>query len=243
MKYYLLALLLSLLYGILGFYVSDSLYIGLGIGAIFALTLLILVVPLYLRHEEKERKRHECYRFLNTFIISLSVSQSGERALEEVSLDLKGEEKEIFEAIAQLSLEERIAYFARYFENSSYTMFLSIFQLYENQGGDVLEVAEPLLKEVTLQEETGDAMEKIRYRNLLQFASLWGMSYLVLGFTRYGLSNFYSLLSVSIPYLATEMVYFLIALVAFVLFALAFTGEKITFQRRKSHEEITPQKA
>ena len=101
---------------------------------------------------------HECYRFLNTFIISLSVSQSGERALEEVSLDLKGEEKEIFEAIAQLSLEERIAYFARYFENSSYTMFLSIFQLYENQGGDVLEVAEPLLKEVTLQEETGDAM-------------------------------------------------------------------------------------
>ena len=58
MKYYLLALLLSLLYGILGFYVSDSLYIGLGIGAIFALTLLILVVPLYLRHEEKERKRH-----------------------------------------------------------------------------------------------------------------------------------------------------------------------------------------
>ena len=81
-------------------------------------------------------------------------------------------------------------------------------------------------------------MEKIRYRNLLQFASLWGMSYLVLGFTRYGLSNFYSLLSVSIPYLATEMVYFLIALVAFVLFALAFTGEKITFQRRKSHADV-----
>jgi hypothetical protein len=243
MKYYLIALILSLLYGVLGFYVADSLFIGLGIGAIFFLVLSFLVVPLYLRHEEKERKRHECYRFLNTFIISLSVSQSGERALEAVSLDMRGEEKEIFDAISQLSLEERISYLARYFESSSYAMFLSLFQLYENQGGDVLELAEPLLKEITLQEETGDALEKIRYRNLLQFASLWGMSYLVLGFTRYGLSNFYSLLSVSIPYLATEMVYFVIALFAFVYFGVVFTGEKITFQRRKENVQIPAEKA
>jgi hypothetical protein len=235
MKYYLFALLLSLAYGFLGFFVSTYLYVGLAIGLLFFLILGLLVVPLFTRHDEKERKRHECYQFLNTFVISLSVSQSGEKALEAASLDMKGEEKEVFEAITSLSLEERLSYMSRYFENNSYQMFLSIFRLFESQGGDVLQLAEPLLKEITWQEENGNALEKIRRRNLVQFAALWGMSYLVLAFTRYGLSNFYGLLSKSLPYLATEMVYFAVALVAFVIFALRYTGEKISMQRRKVH--------
>src|SRR5574344_1186843 len=233
MKYYLAALILSLLYGFLGYFVSTSLYVGLGIGAIFALVLLVFSAPVHIRHDEKERKRHECYHFLNTFIISLSVTQSGERSLEATALDMKGEEKSIYDAVETLSLDERIGYFANYFSSPSYAMFLSIYRLYESQGGDVLVLAEPLLKEITLEEESGDALEKIRKKNLVQFAVLWAMSYLVVAFTRWGLSNFYALLSVSIPYLLTAMVYFVIALVAFVLFALRSTQEKITFQRRK----------
>jgi hypothetical protein len=243
MKYTLAALALSLLYGLLGYYVSASLALGLAIGGLFALTLVFLVVPLCLRYDEKERKRHECYHFLNTFIISLSVTQSGERSLEAAGLDMKGEEKSIFDAIENLTLDEKIAYFANYFASPSYAMFLSIYQLYESQGGDVLALAEPLLKEITLEEETGDALAKIRKKNLLQFAGLWGMSYIVLAFTRLGLTNFYALLSASLPYLATEMVYFVLALVSFVLFARRLTGEPITFQRRKKDALLAEKKA
>jgi hypothetical protein len=121
-------------------------------------------------------------------------------------------------------------------------MFLSIYRLYQTQGGDVLVLAEPLLKEITLEEASGDALEKIRWRNLFNFASLWAMSYLVLGFTRWGLSNFYSLLASSTSYLATEMVYFALVLVGFVLFAKRLTGEKISFQRRKKDETLTCKK-
>ena len=242
MKYDILAILIAFLYGLLAYFVSTSLYIGLGVGAIFALILLFLVVPLHVRHDEKERKRHECYRFRNSFIISLSVTQSGERSLEAASLDMKGEEKAIYEAIETLSLDERIGYFANYFTSPSYAMFLSIYRLYQTQGGDVLVLAEPLLKEITLEEASGDALEKIRWRNLFNFASLWAMSYLVLGFTRWGLSNFYSLLASSTSYLATEMVYFALVLVGFVLFAKRLTGEKISFQRRKKDETLTCKK-
>jgi hypothetical protein len=242
MKYYIFAILLAFLYGLLGYFVTTSLYLGLGIGAIFALALCFLVVPLVLHQDEKERKRHECYRFLNTFIISLSVSQSGERALEAASVDMKGEEKDIFDAIDALSIEEKLGYFANYFEDTSYAMFLSIFRLFESQGGDVLELAEPLLKEITLQEENGDALVQIRKRNLVQFASLWGMSYLVLGFTRWGLNNFYGILASSIPYVATEMVYFAVALVAIVLFAQRYTGIRVGSLRRKKDAKLAPSK-
>src|SRR5574344_803682 len=142
MKYYIASVVLSLLYGLLGYWVSTSLYIGLGIGVIFALVLFIIAIPVNLRHDDKERKRHECYRFINTFIISLSVTQSGERSLQAVSLDMKGEEKSINDAIETLSLDERIGYFANYFSSPSYAMFLSIYRLFESQGGEVLSLAE-----------------------------------------------------------------------------------------------------
>jgi hypothetical protein len=243
MKYYLGALLLSAIFGFLSFAVSTYPYIGLGVGALFGLILMLLVVPLCLHYEEKERKRHECYRFINTFIISLSVSQSGESALEAASLDMKGEEKNIYEALGRLSIEEKLGYFANYFPGTSYAMFLSIYRLFESQGGEVLQLAEPLLKEITLEEEKGDALAKIRHKNLLQFASLWGMSCLVLAFTRYGLANFYGLLAKSIPFLATQLAYFALALLSFVLFAVSYTGEKIAFQRRKKDGAVPEEKA
>lgn len=242
MKYYLLAIVLSFVYGVLAYFVSTYLAIGLGVGILFALLLLFLVVPLVQRYNEKERKRHECYHFINTFIISLSVSQSGESALEAAALDMNGEEKNIYEALGNLSVEEKIGYFANYFTGTSYAMFLSIFRLYESQGGEVLELAEPLLKETTLEEEKGDALAKIRRKNLLQFVSLWGMSGLVLAFTRYGLSSFYGLLAKSVPYLATQLAYFVLALISFVLFARSYTGEKISFQRRKKDGVIPAEK-
>jgi hypothetical protein len=242
MKYSFGALGLVLIYGFLAYAVSTYLYIGLAVGALFGLILIVFVVPLVLRYEEKERKRHECYRFINTFVISLSVSQSGESALEAASLDMKGEEKSIYDALGPLSIEEKIGYFANYFPGTSYAMFLSIFRLFESQGGEVLELAEPLLKEITLEEGKGDALSKIRRKNLVSFASLWGMSCLVLAFTRFGLANFYSLLARSIPYLVTQLAYFALALLSFVLFAVSYTGEKISFQRRKKDGAVPIQK-
>ena len=233
MKYYLAALILALLFGFLAYAVSTYLAIGLAIGSLFGLILILLVVPMVLRYAEKERKRHENYRFINTFVISLSVSQSGEAALEAASLDMEGEEKRIYEAIDRLSIEEKIGYFANYFTSTSYVMFLSIFRLFESQGGDVLQLAEPLLKEITLEEEKGDALAKIRHKNLVQFASLWGMSCLVLAFTRFGLANFYGLLAKSIPFLVTQLAYFAFALLSFVLFARTYTNEKIALGRRE----------
>jgi len=241
-KYYLGALFLALIFGFLAYAVSTYPFIGLAIGTLFGIILIIMIVPLVIRYGEKERKRHECYRFINAFIISLSVSRSGESALEAASFDMKGEEKNIYDALGSLSIEEKIGYFANYFPGTSYAMFLSIFRLFESQGGDVLELAEPLLKEITLEEEKGDALSKIRRKNLLSFASLWGMSCLVLAFTRFGLANFYGLLAKSIPFLTAQLAYFALALLSFVLFAVSYTGEKISFQRRKKDGNVPVQK-
>jgi hypothetical protein len=242
MKYYLFALIISLAYALLAYFVSLNLYVGIATLAFFLLSSFFLIVPQYQRHEEKERKRHECFRFINAFVITLSVSQSGEEAFKSATMDLHGEEKELLDAIASLSLDEKIDYLTSYFERSSYAMFVSIYRLYEEQGGDVLKLAEPLLKEITRNEEGGNAKEKARWAGFGQFTMLWGMSYLVFACIRFGLKNYYLNLAHSVPFLLTAIAYFAIALASFLIYACVHTEEPLRLGRKKDAATLYQEK-
>jgi hypothetical protein len=233
MKWYLVFLLISLFFGLLSYLISTYWFMGVGVFLLFALAFYFLVIPLLLAHEEKERKRHECYQFVNSFIIALSVSQSPEKAFQAAKEGTVGEEKEVLEGIEELSINERLDYLRGYFLLRYYPMFLSIYSLFQEQGGDVLEVSEGLLKEVTREETSGDSLEKMRLKSLLQFSVLWVMSFLVMAFLRIGLASFYDQLKASLPYQITAFAYFLIAILSFCVYAFASSGEKLP--ERKKH--------
>jgi hypothetical protein len=79
--------------------------------------------PYSLHYEEKKGNGTNA---IVSSIPSSSLFRSANRAkkaLEAASLDMKGEEKNIYEALGRLSIEERLGYFANYFPGTSYRCF------------------------------------------------------------------------------------------------------------------------
>ncbi|MCH3909923.1 MAG: hypothetical protein LKF75_03000 [Bacilli bacterium] len=238
---YLLSIIISLLFGGLAYAISSHLYIGIGIFLLYSIVFIVVFAPMLKKFQAKERKRHECYRFVNGFIVSLSVSGSLDDAYQSATLGAVDEEESLLKAISNLSVNERIDYLASYFVEPYYRMFLSIISLYLDQGGDLLDLAEPLIKEVGHNEIFKDEIHDVKIRYLGQFISLWFMSALVLLFVRIGLNGFYDSLSKSLPYLLTSVAYFLIAIASFAYFIFLFSEEK-PFSKGKERMKIGKKK-
>lgn len=226
MKLYVVSLFLAFLNGGLCYLLTENLYIAIGVMFVFLLVLFLVEIPLLKRYESQERKRHEAYNFVNNFIISLSVTASSINAFSSAreGIDSNGELARILNSIEGGGVDMKLHYLENYFLVSYYPMFLSIFTLYEEQGGDFLKLAEPLLKEVTREEEFGNTLAKESHKRLFQYVTLWGMSSLILAFLRFGLSGFYPILITSIPFLIIATLYFAIVLLGIFLYSLAYTG-------------------
>ncbi|MCR4561885.1 MAG: hypothetical protein K5694_01580 [Bacilli bacterium] len=230
MYLYLIFFLISLINGFLCYLITSSYVIGIAAMIIYLLATLFLVVPTVKRHMVRVKKRHECFRFVNTFIVSLSVSQSGQEAYESALTGGSDELSKTADSITNLTIDERLQYLERFFLVDYYRMFYTIYQLYLTQGGDVLTLAEPLLKETTLFETHENSLEKVRVRYLTQFAVLWVLTILVLIFVRVGLNNYYTQLVQSSLYIVLAVLYFVIELISIVIFAYRVSGEKFSLK-------------
>lgn len=227
-KLLIFSVALSLFFGSLAFLVAWNFYIALAVFVLFFLTFDFLISPLIEAYAAKERKRHEAYRFVNGFLITLSVTLSPENAYASATGEAKGELSELVSRLSSSSVDERLEYLKGYFLESYYAMFVSVFHLYEEQGGDVLSLSESLLKETARKEEEGDALQKESIRKLVEFVSLWLLSVVIIVFVRICLRTFYGSLVRNPLYLGCLGLYFLIAIVSFVLFTSVFTAEKVS---------------
>ncbi|HBM99813.1 MAG TPA: hypothetical protein DD384_01000 [Firmicutes bacterium] len=199
------------------------------------LLFLLFIEPLVSRYQTKMRKGEETYRFIHSFVISLSASKSMDLAFRNAAYGLSGEEKAVLESVSDKSFDERLEYLSKYFQTDIYRVFLSSIRLYEEEGGEILDIASPLLKESTAIEEDRISHSKNVVTSLAQFSSLWLMSLLVMGILRFGLSSFYQMLANHIGFILLVMAYFLIAYVSFLLFAIGITKEKIQFKGVQFH--------
>ena len=225
-------LFLSLYFGIIAYVTTSSLMIAAIVFLSYFAISFAFIKPLIKRYLDKRRKHHEVFNFINHFIISLSVTSSLDQAFEDATIDAKGEEKALLESIAPMTTMEKLEYLPRYFEEDIYNVFLSIVKAYIEQGGDLIEIASPLLNEVTFNEEKNNSLETIRKKSLVQYGSLWFLSTIVLAFLRFGLSNFYDTLTKNLPYLLTASAYFAIAIVSFYIYVRSYTGEKMSLERK-----------
>lgn len=237
MNLILIYLILSLYFAAIAFVVTSNIYLALIVLVLFFAVSVTLINPILKKFIDKTRKNHELFHFINHFIISLAVTLSIDQAFQDATIDIKGEQKEIVESIDMMTTMEKLTYLKQYFETDLYQVFLSIVTLFQEEGGDLLEIASPLLIEATKNEEKQNAMEGLQKKSLIQFGSMWFLSTLILAFLRFGLANFYDILATSVPYLLTAMAYFLVAIVSFYVYATSVTGEKLSFVRSKPDEK------
>jgi len=211
--------LLSIYFGTIGTIITKNIYYGFAVFAVFIAVSLLFICPTIKKSETTRRKKHEVFHFINNFIVSLTITSSLDQAFEDATLEIKGEEKEVVKGIAHLSTNEKLDYLALYYDEDIYRVFLSVVKLYQEQGGNLLDIASPLLDEAALNEEKQNSMETQKKKSIIQFSSMWFLSSLILCFLRYGLSSFYDILVESLPYLLTSVAYFLIAIFSFCMYA------------------------
>lgn len=234
---------ISVYFGAVAGLITNDVIIGVLIGALFLIVLLAFVSRMVKAHAEKTRKKHETYRFINSFIVSLSVTQSLDQAFEDAGMETSGEEKTLIESTSNMPSAERLDYLKGYFQNDLYDVFTSIIDLYAEQGGDIIALSSNLLKEASLEEGKQIQKEAVARKALLQHGTLWFLSTIILAFLRYGLSSFYEELSASLPFTLLALAYFLIALSGIFVFAMIYTGEKPVFEKRGRREKNAEEKA
>ncbi len=234
MKFYLASVFISLLYGGLAYLVFDNYFYAIGVFVVYAATTLAFLSPLAIRHVTEVKKHHQAYRFANNFIVSLSITSSSEVAYDSALNGLDDNNfRDFVSRIKSMPINERIKYLGNYFEVPFYGMFLSIYDIYLDQGGDCLKVADPLLKEISRDEEYVRSLDKNSQKLLIQFAIFWILSGFILGFLRFGLSGYYKIMLQSTAFKMIGIMYFLLVLASFFIFGKSYTGLPI-FRRKKN---------
>ena len=231
----ILFVVVSLGLGGVAYFVSMNLFLAIGVGLLFLLLFVLVVNPAIGKYQKIQQKRHECYTFVNSFLITMSVCESLQKSFELATQSAQKDFKATLDAIALYETKERIEYLSNYFETPIYDMFLSVLDIYTERGGDILKLSKSLMEELTRMEETTISLSKHAASVLIQWIVLWAMSLAILVFVRFGLDSFYTYLSSSISYVAMIMVYFLLLLVSIVIFTQKYTGINL-FARKKQKE-------
>ena len=134
---------------------------------------------------------HSCYTFINSFIISLSTNSSLLSALDSTKLTMDKEYVTIIDGLTNLNEMERIDYLKRYYEFDIYYLFLSVVEIFVEQGGDILTLSYYLIEESRRNEDYLIKCENISRRKIVEFSLLWIFTLLIIIILRFSLNTFY----------------------------------------------------
>ncbi len=191
-KFYLIFFIASLAFGAVCFISTSNIYISIGVFLISLLYLSIFMIKLIKKGQEKVRRFHECYQFINTFIISLSVKASINAAFETTSATLGDDFKDYINDIDELSIEEKLEYLRRYFPYHIYSLFLNILNIWSEEGGNIISMSTHLIEEARSGEEYVITSSSLARKKAMGISFLWAICLAILLFLRFALNQFYS---------------------------------------------------
>ena len=214
MNLVLVGIVVSLVFAGVTFIASQNIFSAIGVLIIFTLFFVLIVRRLVNNSQQKIHRYHECYQFINSFIISLNVKGSLNSALQSSYDTADSGTREIIDSIKELTDEEKLAYLVKYFKFDLYRLFVDTVSLWNEQGGDIIKMSHHLIEQVRLKEEYLLACESINKSKSLEFVILWSIALMILAALRFALSQFFIRISQTIFYQIAVVVTMLFALVS-----------------------------
>lgn len=192
MRIIIAVIFVSLLLGVFGYVASGNFYLAGIIAILFCVYGIAYFKRKVERHGKMMTSAQECHKFINNFLLSMSVRNSMADAFSNATMNCDGLLREEIKHIEHLSVREQIDYLNKYFRFDVYYMFLNILALYEEQGGDILTMAATLIQEVHRMEEATMSVATIINRKVIEFVVLWTITLGIIIFMRFGMGQFYS---------------------------------------------------
>ena len=176
------------------------------------------------RNQQKIHRYHQCFQFINSYLISLNVKGSLSAALESSYETADEGTKEIIDSIKDLSEQEKITYLSKYFKFDLYHLFVDMVSLWNEQGGDILDMSRHLVEQVRLKEEYLLTCESLNKSKTVEFVVLWTIALIILASLRFALSQFFDHISKTIIYQVAVVVVILFALLSTYILILRITN-------------------
>ena len=214
MNLMLVGIVVSLVFAGVTFIASQNIFSALAILLVFIAFFVLIARRLINNSQQKIHRYHECYQFINSFIISLNVKGSLNAAMESAYNTSDSGTKEIIDSIKELSDEEKVSYLIKYFKFDLYRLFVDTVSLWNEQGGDIIKMSQHLIEQVRLKEEYLLTCQSINKNKSVEFIVLWSIALMILAALRFALSQFFTRISQTIFYQVAVVVTMLFALVS-----------------------------
>ena len=212
-KTHIISMFLSLILGAIFFVATDNIILSILILLLSLAASLLLYIPRLSRYEKLTKRFHECFHFINNFIISLSIKKAIEPAIENTVLTMGDEFVEMVKSFETLSGIDKLKKLSEnYFPFHLYKLFIFTISLYEEEGGNILESSKYLLNSLRLEEEKISQLRPYIYKKYFNFATLWGITLAILVLLKFTLGDLYKSIK--------SQPVFLISLIALALFIL-----------------------
>lgn len=171
----------------------------------------------------KIHRYHQCFQFINSFIVSLNIKGSMSAAMESAYETADESTREILDSINEMNEEEKVSYLQKYFKFDLYRLFVDTISLWNEQGGDILQMSRYLVDQVRLKEQYLITCQSLHKSKTIEFVVLWAITLSILAALRFSLSQFFSYINKTIIYQVAVVITML-----FTLFSIFILVQRIT---------------
>ena len=232
-SFLLISIVISVVIGVITFLASNNIIIAIIALVIYLLYFLVIARKIFNKYQTKIVRFYECYHFINTFIVSLSIKSSLSSAYETAILTIGKEHVKELETIDSFEINDWLNHLNKYFKFHIFSLFIDLININEEQGGNILEQSKYLLEELRLNEEYISEGTLISKRKMTEFAILWVLTYVIMVFMRFALSSFFQNIS--------KQLFFIIGILlidVFCLLSIHFAIIKYTSLKIKGWDDV-----
>lgn len=174
-------------------YVSTGNYIStIFIGVITLCYFVFFAYKVIKNKDEKIARFQDCYHFVNNFLISLSIKGHVSGALASALESQNEETRELINSLDTDDPMQKVKYLKKHFKFDVYYLFVDLIVLYNEEGGDILQMSSYLLNQIRESEEYLVNAERLNKSALVEFAALWIFSLAILAILKFSLDDFFT---------------------------------------------------
>lgn len=193
------------------------------VGALSILYFLVFVRKAITAKDEKVTRFQDCYQFINNFLIALSIKGHISGALASTLESQNEETVDLIKSIDSNDPMEKVIYLKDYFKFDIYLLFVDLISLYNDEGGDIIQMSRYLLNQIREEEEFIVNFERMSKKAIVEFTILWIFALSILVILKFSLDDFFKHIVTNIFYQIS-----VVCILLFTLFSIHLAVKKVS---------------
>lgn len=187
----LIGVIVSIALSIVCFISTENIISTAAIGGVSLLYFVTYINKVMKNKDEKIARFQNCYQFVNNFLIALSVKGHISGALASALESQNEEAIDVIKSVDSKDPMEKIKYMQTYFKFDVYSLFIDLIVLFNEEGGDIIQMSQYLLNQIREDEEYIVNAERLNKNSLVEFSILWIFSLAILAILKFSLNDFF----------------------------------------------------